>query len=83
MTDKLSSNKNLLIALSGTLVTASSFCWAMSEIVGHKKNSSNSASSFSSSFGSDSFKLAQYPQEETSDRRQLSASGDVYKRQDR
>ncbi len=79
MTDKLSSNKNLLIALSGTLVTASSFCWAMSEIVDHKKNSSNSASSFSSSFsssfGSDSFKLAQYPQEETSDRRQLSASG--------
>lgn len=30
-----SSNKNLFIALSGTLVTATSFCWAMSEMNAH------------------------------------------------
>lgn len=70
MTEKLSANKNWLIALSGTLVTASSFCWAMSEI-----SASGRASSADFKLGPN-FKLVQYPEKESSATR-LIASADV------
>ncbi|MDP3508725.1 MAG: trypsin-like peptidase domain-containing protein [Candidatus Melainabacteria bacterium] len=69
MTEKLSSNKSLLIAVSGTLVTTSSFCWAMSQFGGYSQ--SNSSCSSGSVSSSRNFKPVQYPQRETSETKLL------------
>lgn len=47
-----SRNKNLFIALSGTLVTATSFCWAMSEMNAHTNTG---------------FSQVQYPEQSSND----------------